>query len=90
MLEIKFDKGRGRTFDGYKHDIVEIEIEVKDRGPKITEKDIEKALDRTEKVLMKYFADSLQPCLLYTYDAADERSSEDLGGRRKFKKKTNQ
>ena len=29
----------------------------------------------------------LQPCLLYTSDAADERSSVDLGGRRIIKKK---
>ena len=28
------------------------------------------------------------PCLLYTSDAADERSSVDLGGRRILKKKT--
>ena len=28
-------------------------------------------------------------CLLYTSDAADERSSVDLGGRRYIKKKTN-
>ena len=31
----------------------------------------------------------LQPCLLYTSDAADERSSVDLGGRRIIKKKNN-
>ena len=31
----------------------------------------------------------LKPCLLYTSDAADERSSVDLGGRRIIKKKTN-
>ena len=30
----------------------------------------------------------LEPCLLYTSDAADERSSVDLGGRRIIKKKT--
>ena len=30
-----------------------------------------------------------QPCLLYTSDAADERSSVDLGGRRIIKKKQN-
>ena len=30
--------------------------------------------------------DSLTPCLLYTSDAADERSSVDLGGRRINKK----
>ena len=30
----------------------------------------------------------IYPCLLYTSDAADERSSVDLGGRRIIKKKT--
>ena len=30
------------------------------------------------------------PCLLYTSDAADERSSVDLGGRRIIKKKNTQ
>ena len=33
---------------------------------------------------------SVQGCLLYTSDAADERSSVDLGGRRIIKKKKNQ
>ena len=32
--------------------------------------------------------DQESPCLLYTSDAADERSSVDLGGRRIIKKKT--
>ena len=31
--------------------------------------------------------EQLHPCLLYTSDAADERSSVDLGGRRIIKKK---
>ena len=31
--------------------------------------------------------DAYQACLLYTSDAADERSSVDLGGRRIIKKK---
>ena len=31
-----------------------------------------------------------ETCLLYTSDAADERSSVDLGGRRIIKKKTNE
>ena len=31
----------------------------------------------------------MQTCLLYTSDAADERSSVDLGGRRIIKKKNN-
>ena len=34
-----------------------------------------------------YLADNIT-CLLYTSDAADERSSVDLGGRRIIKKKT--
>ena len=34
-----------------------------------------------------HFAVHLQVCLLYTSDAADERSSVDLGGRRIIKKK---
>ena len=37
-------------------------------------------IDRTEYI----------PCLLYTSDAADERSSVDLGGRRIIKKKKKQ
>ena len=32
----------------------------------------------------------VESCLLYTSDAADERSSVDLGGRRIIKKKTNE
>ena len=32
-------------------------------------------------------AELARPCLLYTSDAADERSSVDLGGRRILKKK---
>ena len=34
--------------------------------------------------------DQSAPCLLYTSDAADERSSVDLGGRRIIKKKNTQ
>ena len=39
---------------------------------------------------MDYFiplSDQVKNCLLYTSDAADERSSVDLGGRRIIKKK---
>ena len=38
-----------------------------------------------EALAEEFFEDST--CLLYTSDAADERSSVDLGGRRIFKKK---
>ena len=36
-----------------------------------------------------YLRDNASGCLLYTSDAADERSSVDLGGRRIIKKKKN-
>ena len=35
-------------------------------------------------------SNQVNPCLLYTSDAADERSSVDLGGRRIIKKKNNE
>ena len=35
-----------------------------------------------------YYDEVVKTCLLYTSDAADERSSVDLGGRRIIKKKT--
>ena len=37
--------------------------------------------------LVEQFGDEASACLLYTSDAADERSSVDLGGRRIIKKK---
>ena len=37
--------------------------------------------------LMEFFFPQAYACLLYTSDAADERSSVDLGGRRIIKKK---
>ena len=40
--------------------------------------------------VVKPFYRTYGPCLLYTSDAADERSSVDLGGRRIIKKKKNQ
>ena len=39
-------------------------------------------------LLVSSIAAMAQTCLLYTSDAADERSSVDLGGRRIIKKKT--
>ena len=38
--------------------------------------------------LVGHVCEPIIPCLLYTSDAADERSSVDLGGRRIIKKKT--
>ena len=45
--------------------------------------DAEQATDRATG----HWSDPLDSCLLYTSDAADERSSVDLGGRRIIKKK---
>ena len=39
--------------------------------------------------LYQSYPNPFNPCLLYTSDAADERSSVDLGGRRIIKKKKN-
>ena len=38
--------------------------------------------------ILDYISIHINICLLYTSDAADERSSVDLGGRRIIKKKT--
>ena len=43
-------------------------------------------VDQVPVLGIVYF--SIKTCLLYTSDAADERSSVDLGGRRIIKKKT--
>ena len=47
------------------------------------------ALDEVGHGLDHAFGGLVKACLLYTSDAADERSSVDLGGRRIIKKKTN-
>ena len=41
------------------------------------------------RLLVTMASDQSSSCLLYTSDAADERSSVDLGGRRIIKKKKN-
>ena len=46
-----------------------------------------KILLTTFLILITGQAQTMKTCLLYTSDAADERSSVDLGGRRIIKKK---
>ena len=41
----------------------------------------------SEKERLEMYNNKFDSCLLYTSDAADERSSVDLGGRRIIKKK---
>mgnify|MGYP003380874964 CR=1 FL=1 len=43
---------------------------------------------KTKQAIDKTIVTGVNTCLLYTSDAADERSSVDLGGRRIIKKKT--
>ena len=62
--------------EGAEHD----EAEVRDR----------RVGDEPLQVLLHRRRDGPVGCLLYTSDAADERSSVDLGGRRIIKKKKNE
>ena len=64
------------------------------RQIEISARHILKARDRLNRILAKNTGQKLEKisqdvdrCLLYTSDAADERSSVDLGGRRIIKKK---
>ena len=43
----------------------------------------------SDELTTLWLVDQIYTCLLYTSDAADERSSVDLGGRRIIKKKKN-
>ena len=49
--------------------------------------DVETIINSVKKTNRCIIVDEAWPCLLYTSDAADERSSVDLGGRRIIKKK---
>ena len=64
-------------------------------GRKNIFKRLEEAIPQNEKTIWMHCAslgefEQGRPCLLYTSDAADERSSVDLGGRRIIKKKKKQ
>ena len=45
------------------------------------------AVTSIDSIILRWPDGSYESCLLYTSDAADERSSVDLGGRRIIKKK---
>ena len=61
---------------------------IEDNGPKYFR--VDKFESSYETILKSHTFDvCIYACLLYTSDAADERSSVDLGGRRIIKKKTN-
>ena len=65
---------------------------IRDRSSSVDSRDKNKAAEN--KYVKGYLekpleAEMIKSCLLYTSDAADERSSVDLGGRRIIKKKQN-
>ena len=49
-----------------------------------------KVVNEEKRMDLTLTREGLEACLLYTSDAADERSSVDLGGRRIIKKKKKQ
>ena len=65
---------------------------IRDRPGPVRHGGQQKARDDGRKVaeekLVRVPADRVEGCLLYKSDAADERSSVDLGGRRIIQKKT--
>ncbi len=61
LFEIKFDCGKGKTFDGFTTDIVEIEIEVKNFPKDMPDSKIEALLDLAEKMLFRDYGDNLEP-----------------------------
>ena len=64
---------------------------IRDRKKKAkadTTNSLEHLIFQTEKTIKEHADKISETCLLYTSDAADERSSVDLGGRRIIKKKT--
>ena len=60
-----------------------------DHGPPRHSTISTQGLDRDDGTALEWPVAGGRPCLLYTSDAADERSSVDLGGRRILKKKRN-
>ena len=60
VFEIKFDLGMGHSFDGYKIDIVEIEIELKDLDQKIELEHVEELFDTSENILKTAFLGALE------------------------------
>ena len=57
-------------------------------APEISDAEYDALMRRLQK-LEDAHPELVTPCLLYTSDAADERSSVDLGGRRIINKKNN-
>jgi len=59
LFEIKFDKGKGFSFDGEQCEIVEVEIELKENLGGVTADEIEALLDKSDAALYTKFPDML-------------------------------
>ena len=79
----KFKAPSGKSADVTKKD----KIEISEQAKALQNTGETKNLAEIQKKIESGFYNS---CLLYTSDAADERSSVDLGGRRIIKKKKEQ
>ena len=63
LFEIKFDKGKGFSFDGEQCEVVEVEIELKENLDGAAVEEIEALLDESDAALYKNFPDQLAPCI---------------------------
>ena len=60
LFEIKFDKGKGFSFDGESCDIVEIEIELKQQHASADLKEIERLFEKSDDMLYRAFPDQIK------------------------------
>ena len=95
--------GRGQQIllaSGYVIVPTQLREQIYSTGSLLPDEEVELSFETSGKVVAIYFKEGTRvkkgellakindkPCLLYTSDAADERSSVDLGGRRIIKKK---
>ena len=63
LFEIKFDKGKGFSFDGEQCEVVEVEIELKENLDGAAADEIEALLDKSDAALLKKSPDQLVPCI---------------------------
>tara|TARA_A100001037_G_scaffold275740_1_gene274477 strand:- start:644 stop:1540 length:897 start_codon:yes stop_codon:yes gene_type:complete len=63
LFEIKFDKGKGFSFDGEQCEVVEVEIELKENLDGAAAEEIEALLDKSDAALHKKSPDQLVPCI---------------------------
>ncbi|MDB3952774.1 hypothetical protein N9452_02700 [Alphaproteobacteria bacterium] len=63
LFEIKFDKGKGFSFDGEQCEVVEVEIELKENLGGAAAEEIEALLDKSDRALYKKSPNQLVPSI---------------------------